>query len=126
MQKNDIKNRSDIEQLVVCFYDKIKTDKTVGYIFIDIAKVNWEKHLPLMFNFWENVIFFTGNYNGNPVEVHQHLHTMAPLTNTHFKRWNELFTQTVDELFEGSNALLAKQRALNISIVLQQKILKQD
>jgi len=54
--KKDIENRTDIEQLVRSFYDKVNTDDTIGYIFNDIAKVNWEKHFPVMFDFWENVL----------------------------------------------------------------------
>ncbi|MFT3747268.1 MAG: group III truncated hemoglobin [Agriterribacter sp.] len=120
--KKDIKTREDIELLVTSFYDKVKADDTIGYIFNDIAKVNWVKHLPVMFDFWENILFFTGGYAGNPMMIHQHLNKMFPLTKEHFKRWETLFLQTVDELFEGDKAVLAKQRALSISTVMQIKI----
>ena len=122
--KKDIENRTDIESLIRSFYEKVKTDETIGYIFNDIVKVNWEKHFPAMFDFWENVLFYTGNYDGNPVEIHQHLNRVVPLTAAHFKQWNKLFSQTVDELFEGTTAMLAKQRAVSISTVMQIKILK--
>jgi len=121
--KNDIQNRADVELLVRSFYDKVKTDDTIGYIFNDIARVNWEKHFPVMFDFWENVLFYTGVYNGNPLVIHQHLNRVVPLKLEHFNQWNKLFTQTVDELFEGNNAMLAKQRALSISTIMQIKIL---
>jgi hemoglobin len=124
MMKKDITCRKDIELLVRSFYDKVKADDTIGYIFNDIVKVHWEKHLPVMFDFWENVLFFTGGYNGNPMEIHQHLHRVVPLTATHFKRWEKLFLQTVDELFEGEKAELAKQRAVSISMVMQVKIIQ--
>jgi hemoglobin len=124
--KKDIEGRSDIELLITRFYDKLKTDDTIGFIFTDIVKVNFENHLPVMFNFWENVLFFTGGYEGNPMEIHQHINRVVPLTKTHFNRWNELFTKTVDELFEGTNAMLAKQRALSISTVMQIKIIKPE
>ncbi|MFT4018452.1 MAG: group III truncated hemoglobin [Agriterribacter sp.] len=120
--KKDIKTREDIELLVISFYDKVKADDTIGYIFNDVAKVNWEKHLPVMFDFWENILFFTGGYAGNPMMIHQHLNKMFPLTKEHFKRWEALFLQTVDGLFEGDKAELAKQRALSISTVMQIKI----
>ena len=121
--KKDIENRKDIELLITTFYDKVKADETIGYIFNDIAKVNWEKHLPVMFDFWENVLFYTGAYNGNPMIVHQHLHRVVPLTTPHFKQWEKIFTETVDELFDGTNAILAKQRALSISTMMQVKIM---
>jgi len=123
--KKDIENRKDIELLITTFYAKVKTDGAIGYIFNDIAKVNWEKHLPIMFDFWENVLFYTGAYDGNPMIVHQHLNRVVPLTQPHFKQWEKLFTQTVDELFNGTNATLAKQRALSISTVMQMKIMTQ-
>lgn len=124
--KKDLENRKDIELLITTFYDKVKADATIGYIFNDIAKVNWEKHLPIMFDFWENVLFFTGGYNGNPMIIHQHLNRVVPLTQQHFKQWEKLFTETVDELFDGINAILAKQRALSISTVMQVKIISQQ
>ena len=54
--KTDIRNRKDIEKLVNSFYDKIKSDVVIGYMFNDVAKVNWEKHLAIMYNFWENIL----------------------------------------------------------------------
>ena len=121
--KTDIKNRKDIELLVNEFYNKVKTDVVIGYIFTEVAIVNWEKHLPRMYDFWENSIFYTGTYEGNPMELHKHLHRIMPLTTEHFAQWNKLFTTTVDELFVGEKANLAKQRAVSISTVMQIKIL---
>ena len=121
--KRDIENRGDIETLVNHFYDKVKTDSVIGYIFTDIAHVNWEKHLPIMYDFWENAIFYTGTYNGNPMQLHKHLHRVANLNTKHFERWNQLFTFSVDELFEGDNSNLIKERAISISTVMQIKIL---
>jgi hemoglobin len=122
--KKDLEQRADIELLITRFYDKVIADDVIGYIFNDIAKVNWPKHLPIMFDFWENVLFFTGTYEGNPMTVHQHLHRVVPLTKAHFDRWYQLFSQTVDELFEGNNAMLAKQRALSIATIMQVKIIQ--
>lgn len=123
--KKDIENKKDIALLVDEFYDKVKADDTIGYIFNDVVKVNWQKHLPVMYSFWENTLFYTGSYEGNPMELHKHLHKLMPLTLEHFKQWNYLFIKTVDELFEGPQANLAKQRAVSISAVMQIKILNE-
>lgn len=120
--KKDIANRNDIILLVNSFYEKVKKDQVIGYIFNDVAKVNWEKHLPVMYDFWENVIFFTGAYTGNPMTAHKQLHQKTPLNAEHFQEWIKLFTQTVDELFEGDKAELTKQRAISIATVMQIKI----
>ena len=120
--KSDIANRNDIILLVNTFYEKVKKDQVIGYIFNDVAKVNWEKHLPVMYDFWENVIFFTGAYTGNPMTAHKLLNNKTPLNAAHFQEWIKLFTQTVDELFEGEKAELTKQRAISIATVMQIKI----
>lgn len=121
--KTDIKNRNDIEILVNAFYDKIKTDTKIGYLFTDVAKVNWELHLPKMYSFWENILFSTGNYNGNPMVAHMELHKKSETKKMHFDHWNNLFDETVDELFEGKKAEEIKQRALNISAAMMYKTL---
>ena len=120
--KKDITTRKDIELLVDKFYDKIKNDNQIGFIFTDIANVNWEKHLPVMYEFFENMLFYTSSYTGNPMELHKHVNRLFPLTDQHFKRWNSLFSTTVDELFKGDTANLVKMRALSISAVMQIKI----
>ncbi len=120
--KKDIKGREDIELLVDEFYKKVQVDPTIGYIFSDIAKVNWQKHLPVMYDFFENMLFYTGSYNGNPMQLHKHLNRIVPLTPTHFDQWYYLFSTTVDELFAGPTASLARQRAKSIAAVMQIKI----
>ena len=121
--KKDITSRKDIELLVNEFYNKVKRDETIGFIFTDIAGVNWEKHLPIMYDFFENMLFYSGSYTGNPMELHKHVNRLFPLTSAHFEQWNYLFSTTVDELFAGATASLVKQRTKSISAVMQIKIL---
>jgi hemoglobin len=120
--KTDIQTKDDIAKLINAFYDKVRSSEKIGYIFNDIAKVDWEAHLPIMYDFWEGVLFHTGNYARNPMLVHKALHTQHPLTAEHFSEWLRLFKTTVDELFDGLNASLIKQRAESIATVMQLKI----
>lgn len=121
--KTDIRNRKDIEKLVNAFYDKVKTDEVIGYLFTDVAKVNWDLHLPKMYNFWENILFYSANYSGSPMVVHKELHQKSTMNQEHFQHWNKLFNQTVDKLFEGTKAEEIKNRAMNISAVMMYKTL---
>jgi hemoglobin len=121
--KQDIANRDDVKLLVDTFYDRVKKDETIGHIFNDIAKVNWDYHLPIMYNFWENILFFTGTYTGNPMKAHEKMHRVINFNPEHFRVWLQLFNATVDELFEGERAELAKQRAASIATVMQVKLL---
>ncbi len=117
--KKDIKSRKDIETLVNSFYEKVKEDDVIGPVF---SNIKWETHLPVMYQFWENAIFYSGGYNGNPLKTHQHINQVFPLTAQHFEVWIKLFTSTVDALFSGEKAELAKQRAISIATVMQIKI----
>jgi hemoglobin len=118
----DIQSRNDIELLVTRFYDKVTRDEIVGFIFNDVMKVNWEKHLPVMYNFWETVLLDAAKYSGNTMGVHFEVNRRIKLEEKHFTRWLQLFTSTVDELFSGKIAELAKKRAGSIASLMQFKM----
>jgi hemoglobin len=120
--KNDITNRNDIETLVNTFYEKVKIDSTIGHFFTEVVKVNWDIHLPRMYDFWDNILFHTGAYIGNPMQRHRHIHQQQAIENEHFDYWVQLFKTTVDELFEGENATLIKTRAASIAAIMQVKV----
>ncbi len=120
----DIKNRLDIILLVDTFYEKVKTDETIGYLFTEIAKVNWEKHLPKMYDFWENILFYTNNYSGSPMMVHKELHEKSPLNAEHFSHWTTLFCVNIDAHFKGKKANEIKERAKNIAMVMSYKVIE--
>jgi hemoglobin len=56
------------------------------------------------------------------MRVHIDLHQKEPLTQAHFERWLAHFNATVDEMFVGPKAHLAKERALSIATVMRIKI----
>ena len=122
--KKDILDRADIALLVKSFYDYVRKNEEIGYIFNDVAKVDWDKHLPIMFDFWENVLFHTGSYSRNPIKVHSDLNVLTPLKREHFAEWLRLWHGTVDELYQGTNAERIKQRASSIATVMQVSILQ--
>jgi hemoglobin len=120
--KKDIENKEDIILLVDTFYDSVKENPILGYIFNKVATINWETHMPRMYSFWSSMLLGEQNYNGNPMEVHIALSKMTPLTETEFNEWLSLFTNSVDQLFEGKTANEAKLRAGNIARLMLFKI----
>ena len=112
--KRDIENREDINELMRAFYADAMRDDVIGYIFTDVAKLDLDHHLPIIGDFWETMLFQTGAYakhGRNPLQVHGALSGMEPLTFEHFTRWLEIFTSTIDSLFEGDRADFLKLRA---------------
>ena len=117
----DIVSQDDIQQLVNSFYDKVKTSE-IGFFFEEIAKVNWEKHLPKMYIFWESVLFATVKFDGNPMGAHFPINEIIPMEKKHFEAWLQLWKETVDENFFGEIAESAKNKAENIAKLMSFKM----
>lgn len=122
LMKTDIQNRTDIELMVNEFYQKIRQDEVLGYLFDQVAQVNWELHLPKMYDFWEGILFGTGQYTGRPMPPHFLLTTKHKLMPEHFDHWLNLFFRNVDELFEGERASEAKYRAYSIATIMNARV----
>ena len=60
----DIEGREDIDLLVDTFYGKVQKDAVIGPFFNDVAKVNWDEHLPHLKDFWEAGLFHTVGFKG--------------------------------------------------------------
>ncbi len=82
-----LESREDIEHLINSFYAKVVKDEVIGFFFNDVAKVNWNKHLPKMYAFWESVLFGQMTYKGNPMGAHFPINEMQAMEQKHFDRW---------------------------------------
>lgn len=120
--KTDILNREDIERIVGNFYDVVAQDTTIGHFFHYMNKKDWEKHRKLMCDFWENILFYSGEYEGNPIETHRRINEITPTTIVHFERWEDLFVKVVDSLYQGHNADKMKQHSKAIAGIMKQNI----
>ncbi len=111
----DIQTRADCEALVRAFYGRALTDPVIGYLFVDIAKLDLEAHVPQITSFWETILLGAQSYGGGAFRPHAQLHARSPLREGHFERWLTLWATTVDELFAGERADLAKSHAERVA-----------
>ena len=123
MQVKEIETRTDVSLLVRSFYAKVRVDAVLGPIFNGII-TDWESHLVLLTDFWETQLFLKRKYHGNPILAHNKVdskmnHTITP---EHFGLWLNLWYQTIDELFNGDNAFVAKNRARQMNTMLYMKM----
>lgn len=121
--KKDILVKEDVIRLVENFHSRLRGDNVLGPMFQHHVK-DWDLFTHLLCDFWENVVFYSGAYAGNPMDTHLRVHKETPLEIQHFLRWNMLFNETVDSLFTGANAELVKHRAQSISAIIQLKLIK--
>ena len=82
------------------------------------ARLDFAAHLPKMEQFWRFALLSEAGYTTNVTEKHMQM----PLQKAHFDRWQALFNQTIDELFEGELAQQAKQRAAVIGWTINAKM----
>ncbi|MFT6717285.1 MAG: hemoglobin [Saprospiraceae bacterium] len=122
--KKDITNSGDVKLLVDTFYKQVMADEVIGYFFTKVVPISMETHMPIMYSFWENVLFYTGEYKGNPMIKHVDMNRKSPLEQKHFDRWLTLWANTVDELFAGDKAEEAKSKAIQIAKMMFFKVSK--
>jgi hemoglobin len=115
---NDIQDITSIKILVDEFYTRVRLDGLLGPVFADVIKDDWQPHLDKMYAFWNAALFGVPGFKGNPFAKH------APLliSEDHFNRWLELFTQTVDDHFAGPMADDAKSRANLMAVMFMSKL----
>jgi hemoglobin len=118
----DLQTRADIDALLRDFYTQLLDDRLLRHVFVDVARLNLEKHLPVMGDFWERVLFNTGEYNGQPMRVHRRLHDREPLTAAHFERWLAVWNETTDRRHRGPVAATAKRHAARIALAMQRNL----
>ena len=120
--RKEINTRQDIYLLVDTFYVKVRRAGLFGPIFSSsISK--WDAHLEHLTNFWESNLFFIKKYTGNPLEKHAEVdqQNKNSINELHFGVWLNLWFETIDELFIGERAQLAKNRARNMGTFIHLK-----
>ncbi|MDB4088712.1 group III truncated hemoglobin [Flavobacteriales bacterium] len=117
--KKEIKSRSEVFELVNTFYARIRKDDFLGPIFNKMLATEeiWVEHLEKLTDFWETNLFAVMKFKGNPMAAHQKVDKAFnhSITQDHFYEWLKLWNSTVDSLFEGEKAKLAKERARRMS-----------
>ena len=117
----DLADRDDLEALLTAFYGAALEDALLGPVFA-AAGMELDTHLPRIASFWEVALLGTGDYVGRPMQLHRHLAETAGLGAAHFARWLELWHETVDAMYAGPNAQLAKAQAVRMALGMQRAI----
>lgn len=97
------------------FYGRALADPVIGFIFVDVARLDLEAHVPRITSFWETILLGARSYSGGAFRPHADLDAKVRLSRGHFERWLWLWEQTVDQLFAGERAELAKLHARRVA-----------
>ncbi len=114
--KARIESEFEIEMLIDTFYEKVLEHEELSYFFSE-AVMNWEFHKQMFIKYWSKQILFTDSYEGSP--LHRHIEVDQKFgrsfTKYHFEEWARLWVETIDILFEGDKAELAKESGVNMA-----------
>lgn len=119
---SDIATREDCERLVRAFYGRALTDPQIGFLFTDVAHLDLEAHVPEITDFWETILLGNPVYGGGAFAPHARLHAKVPLRSGHFARWLTLWRASVDELFAGPTAEVAKTHATRVAGAFERRL----
>lgn len=110
----DISSRADIELLINTFYSNLLKINEMKPPF---EGLDFEKHVPNIVSFWCFVLLDEEGYKTNVFDKHLHL----PIKLHMFDTWLNTFVFTVDALFNGEKAEMAKQRATSLTYTFKSK-----
>jgi hemoglobin len=115
--REEIHDTKDVRLLVDRFYERVSADDLLAPIFYGRI-TDMPSHLQRMYRFWETILLEESSYDSLALSKHADL----PLMNQHFTRWLTLFLDTIDELYSGPSAELAKLRAIRMAEEFQVKL----
>ncbi len=114
-QKPDLDSRQHVEAFVDCFYQRILADPQLAPIFLDVAAIDLEVHLPHIKDYWCKLLLGEKGYRRHTMNIHRQLHGRQPLQAGDFQRWLALFNATLDDNFAGERTERARQVAAAIA-----------
>lgn len=102
-----------IANVVHQFYAKVRRDPLIGPIFnTTIPDEGWPEHLATLCDFWSSLLLRSGRYEGRPLPPHLKI---PGLDEAHFRRWLQLFRDTVQQLCPPEIVALFMDRAFRIA-----------
>ncbi len=122
MDNPDLDSKLHIQQFIEAFYAKILADRVLAPIFLDVAEIDLDKHLPLIRRYWEKLLLGDDDYNRHTMNIHRALHGQRELRKEDFDRWLSLFCDSLDEAYTGPRADRARQVATAIAANMQRSL----
>ncbi len=118
----DLDNPPAIAAMVEAFYARLLQDRRLAPIFLDVAAIDLQRHLPLIKSYWEKLLLGDRSYQRHTMDIHRAIDSRRKLQAEDFDRWLALFTATVEHNYAGPGARRAVQLAGRIAANMQRAL----
>lgn len=118
----DLDSRENIERFVDLFYARMLGDAVLAPIFVDVAGIDLDVHLPHIKDYWCKLLLGESGYQRHTMNIHRALHGKRELGREDFERWLAFFTATVDDHYAGPGAERAKRVAAAIAANMEKAL----
>ncbi|MDX1734071.1 MAG: group III truncated hemoglobin [Halioglobus sp.] len=118
----DMDSRENIGLFVDSFYAHLLQDEQLAPIFVDVAEVDLDVHLPHIKDYWCKLLLGEKTYQRHTMNIHRALHDKRTLEADDFQRWLAFFESTVDAGFSGPRAEKAKRVAAAIAANMEKSL----
>ena len=111
----DLDTRPQVERFVDLFYQRLLADEKMSPIFLEVARVDLEQHLPHIKDYWCKLLLGEQGYRRHTMNIHRQLHGRRPLQAPDFQRWLAHFEATLDDHYAGEYTEKARRIAAAIA-----------
>ena len=119
----DLDSRERIAAFIDAFYARVLADEQLAPIFLEVAGIDLDVHLPHIRSYWCKLLLGDDSYRRHTMNIHRQLHVKQSLRQEDFERWLELFTETLDAHYRGEKADRARRVAQSIAGNMQTALL---
>lgn len=110
MSRPDLDAPEHIDGFVDQFYQRVLADPMLAPLFLEVAGVNLDEHLPRIKAYWRKMLLGDPTYRRHMMQRHRDLDNKLPLRGDHYQQWLAHFETTLQKSYSGPVA----ERALTL------------
>lgn len=120
-RKPDLDSGEHIEAFVRRFYEQLLEDDWLAPVFVDVAAIDLDEHLPRIAAYWKKMLLGEAGYDRHMMVHHRNIHAQHAITPEHGRRWLACFEATLDEYYAGP----VTERARHLANTIMQNMMVQ-
>lgn len=110
----DLDSKAHIDAMVYGFYRRLLEDPDIAPVFFQVAKIDLDKHLPIICQYWHKMLLGDREYQRHMMEKHRALDDKLRLTGEHHERWLGHFMANLNGRYAGPCTDRARRLAARI------------